>query len=231
MRGTAYLIGSMQGSVAADVMEQALAALRAAGKSRPHVVIGYAALAADVDALAFMTARVPRLFPDAETTRLVVDGEPDARRHDVAAGRSLVEEADLLVLSGGDPVVGARLLRESGAAAWIRAARARGAPCAGISAGAILLGAFWASWPENAPPGAPFDGGALVECTNAVADLVVDCHDEDGGWGELRLVGQMLAAHGESPRLLGIPAGGAVIVAHDGSLRVVGEEPFRASLS
>jgi len=227
MRGTAYLIGSMQGSLGADLMDQALAALRSAGKERPRVVISYAALAADPEALAFMAARLPKLFPDADTARVVVDGEPGARRGDVAAARGMIEEADLILLSGGDPVVGARLLRESGAAAWLRAARARGAPCAGIAAGAILLGGWWASWPETAPPDAPFEGGTLIECTNAVADLVVDCHDEDGGWSELRLVGQMLAAQGESPRLLGIPAGGAVVVAHDGSLEVVGEEPFR----
>ena len=97
----------------------------------------------------------------------------------------------------------------------------------GISAGAMMLCAHWASWPEQeAPVGAPFDGGELVRCTGVVPDLVVDCHAEDDGWSELVLVRGMLQAQGLTARLRGIPSGGGLIVAPDGSLEVIGKGPF-----
>jgi hypothetical protein len=88
-----------------------------------------------------------------------------------------------------------------------------------------MLGSFWGDWPEE-PDGRPFDGGALVRMTGVVSDLVVDTHNEEDDWDELRLVHGMLQAAGEPARLRGIPTGGGLIVAPDGSLESVGDPPF-----
>jgi hypothetical protein len=113
----------------------------------------------------------------------------------------------------------------AGAAGWLRDAHARGATLAGGSAGAILLGSFWAQWPDE-PGDRPFDGGELIRCCGVAADLVVDTHDEEDGWGELKLVHGMLRAAGHRQRVRGIPTKGGLVVHADGRLEPVGEPPF-----
>ncbi len=136
-------------------------------------------------------------------------------------------------MSGGDPVEGANRLVHAGADAWLRDANARGAACLGISAGAMMLAAWWAEWPDAPPHGAAHDGGELVRCTGVVPDLVVDCHAEEDHWGELYLVRAMLrdryarVANGESlPRFLGLPTGGGIVVEPDGTRAPLGSPPF-----
>jgi cyanophycinase-like exopeptidase len=162
-----------------------------------------------------------RSFGDAIVERFAVGAEVGAS----SEARNVVERADLIFLSGGDPVIAAELFRASGADAWLREARARGAHLAGGSAGAILLGAAWARWPDE-PDGKPFDGGALVECTRVIPDLVVDTHAEEDDWVELRLVAGMLAAEKRALRCYGIPTDGALVVHPDGTLEPAGDPPF-----
>ncbi len=226
--GSVYLIGSMQGSTGSDMIDTALGALLAQGKRPLNVAVSYAAIAENQDALDFMGKRLPALFessvPGTVVTRFVLPGEPGAG--DLEGARRIVESADFIFLGGGDPVTGARIFRESGADAWLRAARLRGTSLGGVSAGAILLGAWWATWPV-AETDAPFAGGELVPCAQVVSDLVLDCHDEEGEWSELRMVAAMLDDRGESVRVFGIPSGGGVVVLPSGELEIVGEDPVR----
>ncbi len=165
------------------------------------------------------------LFPGATVERFTVAGEAGSVPPDDA--RAVLERADLVFVSGGDPVRGARLLAAAGADLWLREAHARGAACFGISAGSIMLCAWWADWPESPSPGAPHDGGTLVPCAAVLPDLVVDCHAEEDGWAELRLVRGMLAARGGAlPKLLGLPSGSAVVVEPGGAIAGVGGAPF-----
>jgi len=174
-----------------------------------------------------MTHFFERSIDRVEVTRFSVAGERDAMPPGEA--RAVLERADLVFLGGGDPVEGARLLVAAGADAWLRDAHARGVPCMGVSAGAILLGAWWASWPDSPPAGAAHEGGELVRCTGAVPDLVVDCHAEEDDWNELRIVRAMLRDRlGEGavlPRFLGLPSGTGIIVSPGGPYRSVGGEP------
>jgi cyanophycinase-like exopeptidase len=168
------------------------------------------------------------LFGGAQVTRFTVAGEKHAMPPDEA--RAVVLGADLIFLGGGDPVLGARLLVDAGADGWLRDARARGVPCMGISAGSMMLGAWWADWPEDPLEGAHHDGGELVSCTRVVGDLVIDCHAEEDDWNELRLVRAMLRQRLEDaaplPRLIGIPTEAGLIVNPDGSLEPIGGAPF-----
>jgi hypothetical protein len=198
--------------------EVAARAVRDLGKDRPRVAVSYAPVAGDEAGLRFMSERMPRLFPGAVLEAVVDD-------------RSVVDRADLAFVSGGDPVLGARVLQESGAAAWLREASARGTPMMGVSAGAIVLGAWWADWPEDDDP--ELERTELLECSGVLARQVFDTHDEEDGWGELHTVARLLERRGllQTTRITGIPTGGAVVYGAadvgDGEPEVVGNPPFR----
>jgi cyanophycinase-like exopeptidase len=221
-KGHAYLAASPQGETLPTMIKRALGGIRG---RKARVAVSHAAVADSLPGRMYMKAFARKAFWGAEVHVLRVAGEHGAT--DPAAARRIVEEADLVFLSGGDPVLGARILVESGADAWIREARARGASCMGFSAGAMMLCEHWASWPDPPDAEAPFHGGALVRCTGVVEDLVVDCHAEDDGWAELALVSAMLEARGGPvPRRLGLASGAGIVVAPDGSIEPIGGAPF-----
>jgi hypothetical protein len=215
--GRVYLVGSGQGDVLAQV---AARALRELGREPPRVAVSYAAVAGDAAGMKFMSQRMPRLFRGAVLETL---------EHD----RAVLDRAHLVFVSGGDPVLGAKVLRDSGAARWLREASARGTPMMGVSAGAIVLGAWWADWTEDEEADADAgDGTHLLECAGVVGRHVFDTHDEDDGWGELRAVATLLGKRGllEETRLIGIPAGGALVYDAAADVpEVVGNPPFRLS--
>ena len=228
MSGSVYLLGAgllggaRPNAAFQHMLERTLGTVKG---RKPRVALSLAPIADNAGfvrkAAGWFTAAQ---FCGADVHRFAVAGEPGAMPEREA--RDVLEAADLVFISGGDPVVGARILVESGADAWLREARARGASLAGGSAGAIVLGAFWAEWPEEAPPGAPFDGGTLVRCTGVAGDVVVDTHDEEGGWSELQLIAGMLRATGHTARLRGVPTLGGLCVAPDGTLTDFGDPCF-----
>jgi putative intracellular protease/amidase len=206
--GTVYLVGSGQDGVLEQVARRAVHAL---GKDRPRVAVTYAPVSGDARGLKFMTDRMGRLFPGAVLE--TIEDDP-----------AVVERADLVFVSGGDPTLGAKVLEASGAAQWLRQASARGVPVMGVSAGSIVLGAWWADWPED--DSEELDDIRLVACTRVVDGHVFDTHNEEDGWDELRIVAELCDRRGESARFLGIPTGGALVFAAGGGMEVVGEPPF-----
>ncbi len=169
------------------------------------------------------------LFPGALLERFAVGGEDGAMPPQEA--RAIVDRADLVYVSGGDPSLGARLLDASGASGWIRDAHARGTAMMGVSAGSILLGGWWADWPddEDDPDGEEGEQLArtgLVAGIGAVTGHVFDTHNEEDDWDELRLVARICAREGVNARFLGIPTGGALVFHGDGSMETVGTPPF-----
>ena len=215
--GRVYLVASgNDGSLEA----MAARALAETGTRAPRVAVSYAPIADSPEQLASMVPLVGELFKGAEVMRVALEGEVGAMNH--AAARDVVERADLVFVVGGDPVLGVKILGAARAEVWLRAARARGAAMLGVSAGSILLGAWWAAWPDA------FAQGTLVECTRVAGGLVIDCHDEASDWEELRLVKQMCESKGlaERARFIGIPTGGAIVVHSDGSHETVGKPPF-----
>jgi cyanophycinase-like exopeptidase len=161
-----------------------------------------------------MSERMPALFPDAILETIADDP-------------GVVERADLIFVSGGDPTLGADVLERSGAAAWIRAAHARGTPVMGVSAGAIVLGEWWVRWPDDDEEDEHLQQTSLVRCTGVVTDHVFDTHNEEDDWDELRVAAKLVQRGGLTAVFLGIPTGGAIVLGNDGSMEVVGEQPFR----
>jgi cyanophycinase-like exopeptidase len=223
--GSVYLAASGHRPILDVLVKRALAGAKR--KGAPRVAVSYAA--ADAPLVARMMKMMGPSFGGAEVRRFAVEGEHGAQRP--AEARAVVDDADLVFVSGGDPVHGARVLVGAGADVWLREARARGTPLVGVSAGSIMLCAWWADWPDEAPEGAPHDGGELVTCTRVVPDLVVDCHAEDDGWSELALVRGLLldrlGGDADLPRMLGLPTGTGIVVGPDGAIEPIGGDPFR----
>jgi cyanophycinase-like exopeptidase len=218
--GAVYLAASSHEATLRELASRARATI---ARSPLRVAATYAAAGGPMADR--MNHFLARLFPGATIERFTVAGERDAMP--AAKARALVENADVIFVGGGDPVQGARLLVAAGADAWLRDARARGVACMGISAGSIMLGAWWAEWPDPEEVGdAPHDGGELVRCAQVVPDLVVDCHAEEDDFAELRLVREMLADRpAPLPRFLGLPTGTAIVVGPDGSVTSIGGPP------
>jgi cyanophycinase-like exopeptidase len=208
MRGTVYLAATGD-SVLTALAGRAYSAL---GKPRARVAVTYAPVDGDAAGMKFMSERMPRLFPDATLERIDAD-------------RAVLDRADLVFVSGGDPTLGAKVLARSGAAEWIRAASARGVPTLGVSAGAIVLGAWWVDWPED-DDAADDDDARLLPCLGVLPGHVFDTHNEEDDWDELRLAARLAARAGTKARFLGIPSGGALVFHSDDSMEVVGKPPF-----
>ena len=211
MGGAAYLVGSGQDGVLAQVAKRVVKEL---ARETLRVAVSYAPVRGDAKGMRFMSERMPRLFPGAVLEAIEED-------------RGVVDRADLVFVSGGDPTAGAKELQRTEADGWIREASARGVPVMGVSAGAILLGEWWVDWPDDEEDDPELERTRLVRCIGAVPRHVFDTHDEEGGWEELRTARELLQRRGESCELLGIPTGGALVFDGRGGFEVVGNPPFR----
>ncbi len=209
--GKVYLLGSSHGGAIAEVLRRVVSDV---GSPR-RVAVSFAALPS-VRGVAHTRAFARSMFPHAEVERFAVEGEDDATPPDAA--REALERADLIFFGGGDPVLAARRLCAVGADAWVRAARARGTACVGLSAGSIALGALWGEWPVDDPDGEP----EIVRCVGAAENVVVDCHAEEDDWEELRLVQRRLGRDGDALTFAGIGHGSALVVGSLGELSWVG---------
>jgi cyanophycinase-like exopeptidase len=224
-KGAVYLVASGQDGLLPRIARRAYDAL---GKKKARVAVTYSPVAGDAGGLKFMSGRMAWLFPGATIERFAVAGEDAAMSP--AAARAVIDRADLVFVSGGDPSLGAKVLESAGASEWLREANSRGVPFMGVSAGAIALGAFWADWPaEDASPSDPeaeFARTQLLGCVGAVPGHVFDTHNEEDDWDELRLVARLCSRQNEKARFVGIPTGGALIFHGDGMMESVGAKPF-----
>jgi peptidase E len=133
-------------------------------------------------------------------------------RAKVSAARQLLDDCDLVFVSGGDVELGMRIVRERGVDDQLRALAKGGKPFLGVSAGSIMLAERWVRFDgERDERGEPFD------CLG-IAQVMIDCHDEDGGWSELRA---LLAHLPDGAVGYGVPSKGCLRVS-DGKLAALG---------
>ncbi|UXA05146.1 Type 1 glutamine amidotransferase-like domain-containing protein [Mycobacterium sp. SMC-2] len=122
--------------------------------------------------------------------------------------RAFLETAQLIVLAGGDVVLGWDTFERTGMTEVILARYAKGAVLVGISAGAVQLGRYGiVGTPESAAP-------ELLDMFNLVP-MVIDVHDERAGWARLSRTIESLQGMTTG---LGIPSGGGVIVHANGTV-------------
>ncbi|MCX6557377.1 MAG: Type 1 glutamine amidotransferase-like domain-containing protein [Candidatus Aminicenantes bacterium] len=141
-----------------------------------------------------------------------------SKRADPAKARSLLQEADVVFVSGGDVEAGMRVLERTGADSWLREHHLAGKPFIGVSAGSIMLARSWVRWPD-----AGDDASAEIFPCLGLAPLLCDTHAEKEDWEELKT---LLRFSGRDPGY-GIPAGAALQVKADGSLAAIGKAVSR----
>ncbi|NMO17460.1 type 1 glutamine amidotransferase-like domain-containing protein [Pyxidicoccus fallax] len=121
--------------------------------------------------------------------------------------------AHVILLAGGDPLLGWETFRGNGVESLLRERHRDGAVLMGISAGAMQLGTQ--AWSDPPPPEL-----ALFPVLG-LAPFIVGVH-EAPDWTELK---RALRAAGPGARGIGIPLGGGARVHPDGTL-----EPLRHAL-
>ena len=123
-----------------------------------------------------------------------------------------IEDADLILLSGGDVERGWRAFEQNGLKELVPRKRFDGAILMGVSAGAIQLGLGCLS--SAAQP-------KQIDMFR-FAPFYIGAHDEENDWFDLRALVNLSQA---DTRAIGIPAGGGAVYQSDGTL-----EPIRKPL-
>lgn len=143
-----------------------------------------------------------------------------ARRAAAEAARKALARARFVFIGGGDVEAGMDVLHRAQLVADIRAAAARGVVFAGMSAGAIMLGARWVRWPRA---DAGDDEAETFECLG-VASCSLDCHGEADGWTEARSFAAVRARESKRKAVVyGVPSGGALLARGGGKMHARGE--------
>ena len=124
-------------------------------------------------------------------------------RAKVSAAQGLLEDCDVVFVSGGDVDAGMNVLHERGVLPVFHALGREGRPMIGISAGSIMLGRAWVRFPEADAPGTSEDTAPpqVFQCMG-LAPVYVDAHAEDDAWGELRVLLHVLGTK-EGERAIG----------------------------
>jgi peptidase E len=135
------------------------------------------------------------------------------------AARKALARVDFVFVGGGDVEAGMDVLRRGKLIADLQAAAKRGVVFAGMSAGAIMLGARWIRWPRE---DASDDEAETYECLG-LAPCSVDTHGEGDGWLETRSFAAVRARElKRKAQAYGIPSGGALIARRSGTLHALG---------
>jgi cyanophycinase-like exopeptidase len=138
------------------------------------------------------------------------------RKADPEAARRVLDESDIVFVSGGDVEEGMRVLGEARMLPFLKKLFASGKPFLGVSAGSIMLARTWIRWRD------PHDDSTaeLFPCMG-FAPVLCDTHGEGDEWAELKAA---LALRPVGSVGYGIVSGSALVVRTDGSLEARGGE-------
>jgi peptidase E len=184
MASVLHLVGGGPGTVLA-LRRHFKAAIAGLGKKRP--LVAYVGTATDDNRGFFAMIRGAL---SATTARMVLVRIASARAS-MADARKLLDESDMVFVSGGDVERGMQVLNERGMAEPLRALARRGKPMFGISAGSIMLAGEWVRFPDDD------DSRAEIFPCLGIAPVHVDAHSEDDGWSELRVLVRLLHERGD----------------------------------
>jgi cyanophycinase len=127
---------------------------------------------------------------------------------------SFLNEADIILLAGGDVEKGWNTFQENGLNETIIRRYYEGSLLIGVSAGAVQLGLL--GWPEN------IEAAGSLFFTFKLIPWIISAHDEDQGWESLKKAVEFI---GENTNGIGIPKGGGLVYHPDRSI-----EPIRQVL-
>ncbi|MGA2642648.1 MAG: Type 1 glutamine amidotransferase-like domain-containing protein, partial [Spirochaetia bacterium] len=146
--------------------------IRQAGVKRPRIAYVGAA-SGDNPAFRLLIARMLVRAGAGEVTLAPMC----ARRVDPAKTRRVLEDADLVFISGGDVEAGMKVVEKQGMDSLLKNLHGAGKPFFGVSAGSIMLAKHWVRWHD---PGD--DASAELFPCLGLAPVLCDTHGEDDGW-------------------------------------------------
>lgn len=138
---------------------------------------------------------------------------------DLDKAKDVLQTSDIVFVSGGDVEAGMEVLKQKGMLDFFNRLYRKGKPFFGISAGAIMLAQKWVRWPD------PDDetSAEMFPCLG-YAPVICDCHDEQGGWEELRAA---LMLEKKNTIGYGLASGSGIKVTPDGEVAVIGGKVCR----
>ena len=207
------LIGGGPGTVLAlrRHVREALASL-----GRPRPLVAYVGAASDDNRGFFTMIRAAVGLGGRARMQLAKIASPRAR---ASEARALLDECDLVFVSGGDVDHGMKVLHDRDMAKPIVALARAGKPMLGISAGALMLAREWVRFPDDD------EAKAEIFSCLGVAPVHVDAHSEDDGWSELRALVRLLHERGDAdPVGYGLTRKGGLDLRLDGRATIV--KPF-----
>jgi len=211
-RAPVFLVAGGRGSADRRRTRTVLqAALRAAGTARPSVAYVGAATGDAVSFRLMMSSALEQAGAGKISLAPLA-----GKRADPVKAQQVLENADLVFMSGGDVEVGMQVVEQHGMAQLLRSLHLAGKPFCGISAGSIMLAQQWVRWrdPEDNDSAEPFP------CLG-IAPVLCDTHGEAEGWEELRALLGLLPPESSG---YGIVSGSALVVSPDGSATAIGGE-------
>ncbi len=196
IRSNIHLIGGGPGTLAAFRRHIAKALPPPVGKKPPLVAYVGAASGDDAGFMRMVGDEITRAGGRVRGAKLA---SPAAK---VSGARALLEDCDLVFVSGGDVEAGMRVLRDRGVLPLFKALGIAGRPMVGLSAGSIMLGRAWVHFPDEdattarrtRAPRAP----RLFSCLG-LAPVYADAHAEEDRWAELRVLLRLVAAKTAAP--------------------------------
>ncbi|MCX5832061.1 MAG: Type 1 glutamine amidotransferase-like domain-containing protein [Deltaproteobacteria bacterium] len=133
---------------------------------------------------------------------------------DISKAKYILKHSDIIYISGGDVDKGIEKLKERHMVNFLAELYQEGKPFFGLSAGSIMLAKEWVRWRNPAD-----DTTAEKFPCLGFAPVLCDTHDEDSGWGELKL---LLMLEKEGATGYGITSGTALRVFPDGRIEALG---------
>jgi len=112
-------------------------------------------------------------------------------RASATAARALLDDCDLVFVSGGDVEHGMNVLRDRDMVKTLEALAEAGKPMFGVSAGSLMLAREWVRCPGDDEAKAE-----LFPCLG-IAPIHVDAHSEGDDWSELRVLVRLLQRRGD----------------------------------
>lgn len=182
----------------------------------PHPGIAYVGAASGDNAV--FKAFIGRMLLSAGASRVTLAPLCGKRRNPEKA-RKVLEDSDIVFMSGGDVDAGMSVLHEAEIAGFLLELYKGGKPFFGISAGSIMLATQWIRWRDSQD-----DSSAEIFPCLDIASVVCDTHGEGDGWEELRALQALMRAGSVS---YGIVSGSALLVHPDGGVEALGKEIHR----
>jgi cyanophycinase-like exopeptidase len=202
---TLHLIGGGPGGLVA-MRRHIKSSVAAVSLRRPLVAYVGAASSDNVGFRKMLGAAFVGTGARLEPVRLV------SKRSKLSAASQLLEDCDLVFLSGGDVELGMKVLDERGVSDQLRGLARRGKPFLGISAGSIMACRHWVRFPEDGD-----DDRAEPFACLGIAPIHMDAHSEDDNWSELRVLVRLLARRGDPDASgYGVPKKGCLRLDLDG---------------